>query len=97
MSLIWKQGEDDFSIYIEDSDGNIIADVRPPRPPVPATIDDAMEHHRRRARLIAASPELLAKLAQVVAEVRQLDGTLPHPTWVEANELVMSLTQKDKQ
>lgn len=64
---VWKQGEDGFSIYVEDAGGRIIADVRAPHPPVPANVEDAMEHHRRRARLLAAAPELLSALEGVLA------------------------------
>jgi hypothetical protein len=50
----WKQAEDAFSIFVEDANGKIIADVRPHAM--------GMEEHRARANLLAAAPEMLEAL-----------------------------------
>lgn len=81
MRKNWRQAEDQFSIYVEDENGKIIADVRAPGPPVPADIGDAMEYHRSRARLIAAAPEMIEalKIAYKVLDGRRLIGLDQNP------------------
>lgn len=69
----WRQGEDEFSIYIEDSDGHIIADVREPEENGYLPVEERMELHRKRARLLAASDKLFG-WAQILEDY--LDGVL---------------------
>lgn len=57
----WRQAEDNFSIYVEDPNGRIVADVRDPTTHQ-APIEERMEAHRALARLIAAAPEMLEAL-----------------------------------
>lgn len=58
----WKQAEDSFSIYVEDERGEIIADVRNPMEDMRIPLQERMESHRARARLLAAAPDLLHEL-----------------------------------
>lgn len=59
----WKQAEDSFSIFIEDANGRIIADVRP--------CNMSMEDHRARAKVLAAAPEMFDELAAIDAELER--------------------------
>lgn len=58
----WNAAEDEFSIYVEDADGNIVADVREPAAPAGSTVEQRMELHRARARLLAIGPEAVESL-----------------------------------
>lgn len=50
----WKASQDEFSIFVEDAEGRIVADVRPN--------GMTMAGHQAQAHLIAAAPELLEAL-----------------------------------
>lgn len=65
--LPWKQGEDGFSIYVEDSRGHVIADVRAPDPIVGEGVEQNMVRHRDRARIFASAPEIL-EAAKIVVD-----------------------------
>lgn len=62
----WRQGEDQFSIYVEDEQGRIIADVRAPRELLGEPTAELMERHRARARVMAAAPKMLKALKDLV-------------------------------
>lgn len=67
-STPWKQGEDGFGVYVEDTRGHVIADVRMPEPEPGEKAEQNMERHRARARVMAVSPELLEALKQAVED-----------------------------
>jgi hypothetical protein len=73
----WKQGEDEFSIYVEDADGHIVADVREPPAGSEQTIVERMRLHRERAQLIAAAPEMLVALTAIARYTGEGPGTTP--------------------
>jgi hypothetical protein len=64
----WKQAEDGFSIYIQDSQGDIIADVRASGLTLGLCTSQAMDEHRKRAKLMAAAPEMF----NAIREFREL-------------------------
>lgn len=68
----WTAIEDSFSIWVVDEFGNSVADVISPHdiPPSTERIELAMRAHRRRARLIAASPKLLEHLKGIALRNR---------------------------
>jgi hypothetical protein len=73
QNLGWRQAEDEFSIYVEDRDGQIVCDVREPTPPPGVTIEERMFLHRLRAQMLAAAPELLAAANSAWAIILQLN------------------------
>lgn len=73
----WKQGEDGFSIYVEDARGHVIADVRGPDPILGEGLAGNMARHRARAALMATAPELRAALFWLVAHCRRNQFKLP--------------------
>ena len=89
MSTHWRQAEDQFSIFVEDSTGTIVADVRPPKNIViPTGVTEAMNEHRARARLIAAAPDMLEALKAVA------DDSANQPLSMRAMSKVMIAIDK---
>ena len=64
----WKQGEDEFSIFVTNSIGQIVCDVR--HLAIYGTQEDQMEAHRGVARIVAAAPSMLQMLKDVAAYLK---------------------------
>jgi hypothetical protein len=61
----WNVDEDEFSFYVTNSKGEIVADTRAPNLAT-RDVGEAMNAHRDIARLIAAAPEMLEALHRAV-------------------------------
>lgn len=82
----WKQAEDEFSIFVENSRGEIIADVRP--------LEMNMEEHRQRARLFAAAPEMLGALNLASIALQAIDPSKENPSAQNAMRVVAEAITK---
>ncbi len=82
----WHQAEDEFSMYVQDVEGRIVADVR--SPPISDVAEERklelhMERHRTLTRLLAAAPDLLEALKEVVAL-----SDRKHNAWDKARDAI---------